>query len=218
MIGDPAIQLLLWWTAAAAALLFIFLACLAWDDWKRAALMAITARLPVKVLQRPGEPRYVEWYHVATPLNLFRVHIHRFVGDDPDGLHDHPWDWALSFLLCGWYWEDRRGRGMGLCARPRRFGYVMTGDTFHRVRLPEGEREVWSLFIFGPYTKSWGFLRPVKTLVGPYRGPQSIARDGYSYEPRGHNESRFDPWPQTALTGAQLRYRDECEAQLGVGA
>lgn len=203
---DAVFDLFMLFWAAGAALVVVTVCVVWWSDWKRAALIAITDRLPVKVLQRPGEPRYVEWYHVATPLRLFRIHIHRFVGDDPDGVHDHPWDWALSFLLLGEYDEDRRGRGFILRTVRRTFGYAMTGDTFHRVRLPAGQREVWSLFIFGPYTKAWGFLRLV------------AERGEYVYTPRGGNEDRFDPWPLHARTGRQLRWLDECEELFGVGA
>lgn len=160
----------------------------------RSVLLWLTARLPVQVIGRPGQP-YVEWYHVATVLGLFRVQLHRFRRSDPDGLHDHPWGWACSFILAGWYIEERRDRD-----RVRGAGtfYRLSGDTFHRVVLPHGA-EVWTLFIHGPYVKHWGFLNLC-------RYQHRILEDEYSwrerrgavweYEARDRSPFRFDHWPR----------------------
>lgn len=158
----------------------------------RRLLLWLTARLPVKVIGRPGQP-YVEWYHVATVCGLFRVQIHRFLRSDPVGLHDHPWGWACSLILAGWYIEERRDR-----IRVRSIGYVMGGDTFHRVTLPHG-CEVWTLFVHGPYVKHWGFMNPIATMMrgAITRTPSWSDRQGanWVYEARDRDSKRFSTWP-----------------------
>lgn len=177
----------------------------------RRFLLWLTARLPVKVIGR-DEP-YVEWYHVAT-LPIFgglRIQIHRFVRSDPDGLHDHPWGWSRSFVLAGWYLEERRD-----LTRVRAAGttYGMSGDTFHRVILPEGARECWTLFVHGPYVKHWGFMVPFphKTFEGSGIGARTPDwRDQlggpWFYHARDRSKHRFDPWPYNPRTprGRDLR-------------
>lgn len=153
----------------------------------RRLLLWLTARLPVKPIARPGEPHFVEWYHVVTVLGLFRVQIHRFVASDPDGLHDHPWGWSRSVILAGGYAEERRDRKR---ARKPGHTYAMTGDTFHRVVLPAGG-ECWTLFIHGPYVKQWGFLTPI-TSGATWRGRR---RSEWRYEARPRERFAFDPWP-----------------------
>ncbi len=166
----------------------------------RRFLRWLTARLPVKVIGR-DEP-YVEWYYICT-LPIFggvRVQLHRFVRSDPDGLHDHPWGWSRSFILAGWYFEERRDR-----TRIRKAGqtYGMTGDTFHRVRMPENG-ETWTLFIHGPYVKHWGFITPVR---GGFVEPTWGARQGglWAYKARNRSPKSFDDWHENAPKGWQIR-------------
>lgn len=196
-------ELFMWGQLVATLLCAALLGRWAWPEFKRGALWWLTARLPVKVIPRdkgaPESGAYVEWYHLCTVGRIVRVQIHRFLESDPDGLHDHPWSWARTFLLLGWYFEERRDR-----TRRRTFGYGLDGDTFHRVHLPAGSREVWSLFIFGPYTKAWGFLRLLTRNADHHR-------DVYFYEPRGRARMAsgaphaFDPWPATAPKGRDRR-------------
>lgn len=104
-------------------------------------LLSYSNTRPVKVISDNGR-RYLERYFVCSVFGV-RVYLHRFVGSDPDrGLHDHPWAWAASIVLAGWYREVRR-RGL----RDVRWFNVLTGDTFHRVLLPAQLDEVWTLFI-----------------------------------------------------------------------
>ena len=73
----------------------------------RMLLMWITSFLPARVISDNGHP-YLERYYVCTLLGV-RIYLHRFVGSDPDrGVHDHPWAWARSIVLAGWYLEERR--------------------------------------------------------------------------------------------------------------
>ena len=168
----------------------------------RRFLLWLTARLPVKVIGR-GSP-FVEWYYLGTPFGLFRVQIHRFLRSDPDGLHDHPWGWARTFILTGWYLEERRDT-----IRVRTAGdtYALTGDTFHRVVLPIGAREVWTLFIHGPYVKHWGFLQPHRMLLPQREGPSWSDPFGglWEYQARPKHGHRFENWHLTAPKGRDIR-------------
>jgi hypothetical protein len=167
----------------------------------RRFLLWLTARLPVKVIGRPGSP-YVEWYHVATLPGLFRVQLHRFLRSDPDGLHDHPWGWACSIILAGWYFEERRDR-----VRVRSRGYAMNGDTFHRVVLPHA-CDVWTLFIHGPYVKHWGFITPLQGSPSWYRRAGGLWR----YQARTRDAEGFSTWPWDKDTPRGRDIREELAA------
>ena len=114
-----------------------------------------TGRLPCRIISDDGKP-YLERYHLGTLLGV-RFYIHRFVGSDPArGLHDHPWLWAGSLVLSGWYWEERRGTEQhaitrvlaalcgttGIVRRKVRWFNWLTGDSFHRVVLPKNEQRL----------------------------------------------------------------------------
>lgn len=118
-------------------------------------LYNIAGRLPCRIISDDGTP-YLERYYLCTVLGV-RFYLHRFVGSDPDrGLHDHPWPWAGSVILHGWYLEETR-KGM----RKVRWFNWLTGDSFHRVILGSGP--CWTLFFHrAAYTKPWGFLRPIE--------------------------------------------------------
>lgn len=137
----------------------------------RPLLTRLTAHLPVRIISDDGQP-YLERYYVGTLFGL-RCYLHRFVGSDPDrGLHDHPWRWAFSIVLAGWYIERKRDGD-----RVRSRFNALTADTFHRVILPEGARDAWTLFVHTtPDVKDWGFLRPVtddSAAWFKYRYPQT---------------------------------------------
>ena len=128
-------------------------------------LFWLTGRLPCRIISDNGQP-YLERYYLGTVLGV-RFYIHRFVGSDPDrGLHDHPWPWAGSLVLKGWYFEELRGPhrsnvpGQIVPVRQVRWFNWLTGDSFHRVILPGAH--CWTLFFHrAAYTKPWGFLQQV---------------------------------------------------------
>ncbi len=120
----------------------------------RRFLMWLSARLPVREIKHQGRP-YLERYYVATLFGYWRVYLHHFVGSDPDGLHSHPWRWGATFVLAGWYLEQRR-----FGHRVVRWFGIVNGDTFHRVLVP-AHATVWTLFIHSPRVMNWGFLRPL---------------------------------------------------------
>lgn len=150
-------------------------------------LMAISGRLPCRIIN-DGDTPYLERYYVGT-LFGWRFYLHRFVGSDPDrGLHDHPWSRAFSIVLSGWYWEKTRSG-----VRPVSWFNSLTGDTFHRVILPNmaspldlpnmrRERPCWTLFFHRVGdVKPWGFLSKDGLLDFPYCQvfvPYDYAKEG----------------------------------------
>jgi hypothetical protein len=161
----------------------------------------LTGFLPARIIN-DGQRDYLERYYVTTIFGM-RIYLHRFIGSDPDrGLHDHPWSWAFSLILAGFYYEQRRD---GI--RRRRWGNWLTGDSFHRVILPRIDgnygihledqepeyQPCWTLFIHrAKKNKSWGFLRDIS------------AEDahGLLWTPFASHEPN---WWLTAPTGKQLR-------------
>jgi len=94
-----------------------------------------------------GASRRYNWF----PLS---IRIHKIIKPDNDRhLHDHPWN-ARTFILKGWYTEERQDR----------FRLRSQGDTsrlnfgeYHRITevCTDG---VYTLFITGKYRGTWGFL------------------------------------------------------------
>lgn len=134
-------------------------------------LMAISGRLPCKIITDCGAP-YLERYYIGTWFGV-RAYLHRFVACDPDrGLHDHPWRWAVSVILAGYYYEVTR---YAPCVRKVGRLNFLTGESFHRVILPvrpidktsfynsqinSYRQQCWTLFVHRVNRdKQWGFLR-----------------------------------------------------------
>jgi hypothetical protein len=157
-------------------------------------LHRITDRLPCRIIDgEQGEP-YLERYYLAGldrfGLKGWHAYLHRFVDSDPDrGLHDHPWNRAVSLVLSGGYDELRFATGPGQIGVDsaaagqrtlvRRIGpgrlNLLRGTDYHRVLLRDG-RPAWTLFLHGPRVKGWGFLRS-----GRY---QSMARSAADFRHR----------------------------------
>jgi hypothetical protein len=173
----------------------------------RRFLLWLSDRLPARYIKHEGRP-YLERYYLAHLFGL-RVYLHHFVASDPDGMHDHPWRYSLSIILAGWYLEQRRDGWRG-----RKWANWITGDTFHRVVLPEGSRGVWSIFIHSGRVKPWGMLRErsVRTSAAWY--------DEFSwhlvtiFEAAGDGDKLHSDWHRTAPKGRDLRAQrtDLCEA------
>lgn len=116
-------------------------------------LFWLASFLPCQIISQDDQP-YLERYYLFTLLGV-RFYLHRFVDSDPArGMHDHPWPWAGSVVLSGYYLEERRGlerhaitqsmaRVFGTEGTTRhriRWFNFMLGDNFHRVVLPR----VWT--------------------------------------------------------------------------
>lgn len=116
---------------------------------------------------------------------LPNLYLHEFLRDDDDrALHDHP-SWAASLMLSGAYVEHTIAAG-GIHRRVR----YSTGDLrflrtrhTHRIELlrivektgaigktearPQAPRmqSCWTLFLFGPTVRDWGFHCPERGWV-----------------------------------------------------
>jgi hypothetical protein len=115
---------------------------------------------------------------------LPNLYLHQFLRDDDDrALHDHP-SWAVSFMLFGGYVEHTIDKGgihkwRQFDAGTLRF---MSLDHVHRIELlrqvvDNGSPLVskcdpiapcWTLFLFGPTLRDWGFHCPQRGWV-PWR-------------------------------------------------
>jgi hypothetical protein len=169
----------------------------------------ITGFLPVKIIDDHGIP-YLERYYLWTVFGT-RMYLHRFIGSDPDrGLHNHPWRWAISIVLSGFYWEKTH-----YGVKKVRWLNGLVGDTFHRVILAPEYRTIrvkspigiaiglehtgrllscWTLFMHrAKRAKSWGFLRD--------KGQLGIVFNEHTPSSQGDPED----WWTTAPTGRQLR-------------
>lgn len=149
------------------------------NAWRR-SLHALTGRLPAIVVHaeiEPGSdersPLFERYFVGRAPawLGGWTAYVHHYLRSDPDrGPHDHPWDWAVALQLAGGYDEERLNGFDGPHLRFRyswrRPGvpYRLTGADFHRVIVQPG-RTSWSLFVHGPRTKGWGFLRPCEIEI-----------------------------------------------------
>lgn len=136
------------------------------------------------ISRKDGTPYLRRWYLTGGGKQLYEgcygnwsVFLHNFVNSDPkeEGLHDHPWKWAISLILCGGYTEVRLGLGdpypcstghilrqqveVRRFVKPWSFNFIR-GTDFHRVELEEG-KQCWSLFLHAKRLKEWGFLDPI---------------------------------------------------------
>ncbi len=127
-------------------------------------LFKLSAFCRCRIINGPDEKPYLERYHLLRLPFGYRVYLHRFVASDPGrGLHNHPWNHAISWVISGSYEEIRmRGPREDHRLQSRRLGAgsfnLIGGRVFHRINI-KPQSECWSLFIHGPTAKDWGFLR-----------------------------------------------------------
>lgn len=120
----------------------------------------------------PPEQR-TPWQRFAVAVSrcLPNLYLHHFLRDDDDrALHDHP-SWGASLLLGGGYIEQIIAAG-GI---QHRHGYEAGSLRFmalrhaHRIELhrdPAGNpASCWTLFLFGPVVREWGFHCPQRGWV-----------------------------------------------------
>lgn len=124
------------------------------------------------------------------------IRIHRIMREDRDrNLHDHPWN-ARTFILRGWYKEEREEHD---CLRCNTHVWTRTaGDTarlrfgeFHRIN-EVSDGGVWTLFVTGRKRGTWGFLvNGVKVKWREYLGvdteqkPDRPAAQGAAHQKGG---------------------------------
>jgi hypothetical protein len=189
----------------------------------KALLYWLTGFLPCRIIS-DGDRPYLERYYLCTLFNV-RFYLHRFVDSDPGrGLHDHPWPWAASIVLSGWYWEETRGfetnpaaqalaealgTKKGTIRKKVRWLNWLTGDSFHRVVLPLDWSTLkpspcWTLFFHrATNVKPWGFLYPMDSSPNvvvwmPHNYPQdgaSASSTWWNEVPIGKLQTRRQPCP-----------------------
>jgi len=146
-------------------------------------LYKITAQLPCRLIDVNGSP-YMERYAMPKFLRTalkrlgFTAYLHRFVSSDSErNVHDHPWPWAIAFVLTGRYIEQRvtgldiENGWISKLQTIRWFNRLGSLD-FHCITKPQPN--TWTLFIHGPRTKSWGFLEAIDTGT-VYHQPYDVA-------------------------------------------
>lgn len=127
-------------------------------------LFKISAFCRCRVINGPDHKPYLERYHLFRLPFGYRVYLHRFVSSDPGrGLHNHPWNRAVSFVLSGKYEEIRMmdaQHGNAVIKRQVSAGNLnwINGSIFHRINLTENH-ECWTLFVHSPNAQPWGFLQ-----------------------------------------------------------
>ncbi len=127
-------------------------------------LFKISSYCRCRIINGPDQQPYLERYHLFRLPFGYQVYLHRFVASDPGrGLHNHPWQRAMSLVLSGHYEETRMTNAKHENILIKRqlgagsFNWIK-GNIFHRINLPAGS-ECWTLFLHSPSAKSWGFLR-----------------------------------------------------------
>ena len=175
-------------------------------------LFWISGFLKAKAIRGPNGEPYLERYMLLRWGN-HTFFLHRFLDSDPDrGVHDHPWDHSVSFILCGGYLEKRLVSKSGkLWMQIRRLSAgqfnVIKGDDFHQLVLEPG-RPAWTIFYHGKRTKNWGFAiseRGKSLDSGPF--------DVEYFEPFSDN-SPESLWEKTAPRGALLAGRMPVDFRL----
>lgn len=126
-------------------------------------LFKITSYCRCRIISGPDQTPYLERYHLFRLPFGYQVYIHRFVASDPGrGLHNHPWNRAISLVLSGCYEEIRMANARGnhqIHTRRLSAGHLNWIDRsiFHRINLIN-DTESWTLFVHGPKASNWGFL------------------------------------------------------------
>lgn len=120
--------------------------------------VVLRRRPPDQIIGGEKAPYMLRWWVV--PRNKYlNVYYHEFRRSDDDrALHDHPW-WNCSILLSGQYAEVAKGRVTLRKAWTRSGVTFRRPETPHRIALFPG-RPAATLFITGPWRRSWGFHCP----------------------------------------------------------
>ena len=157
----------------------------------RIIVVFITNYLPVKVIRDDKGVPFLYRYHLfCLTKDGPGMCIHRFVRSDPlRGFHDHPWNKAVSFILCGKY-EERilhKNNEQDYITIPRNrwtFNYLDGVNVFHRVMIEE-DKDAWTLFAFQKRSKTWGMIG----LDNKYRAMSTTISDNdggwYRYVGKG---------------------------------
>lgn len=161
----------------------------------------------------------LEWLHgrrtflsamwVKVRVHLPNLYVHQMHAPDLDpSLHDHPWPWALSWVMLGGYteWRDarqERKRGSTFCKMPipewaETVGRelkapalnVLRGTTFHRI----GELQTFYDRSYGSASNANACATWTLFLAGPRAGkkPWGYIVKGRGYVSHQERHAEFD--------------------------
>lgn len=142
------------------------------EQW---AASVMAARGPNEIVRRHGSPFFERWMiarkafvptFVATksgdtteldnpaPIasELENLFLHRFLRDDFEDFHDHPWP-NTSYVVSGAYLEDTPDQG----AMTRKAGSVVIREAHEMHRILSVVPGTVSLFVTGQKIREWGF-------------------------------------------------------------
>ena len=168
----------------------------------------IAARRPARVIEDEGHGPYLRRFFLMK-LGPLHVYLHHFVGSDPDrGLHDHPWQYAGTFLLAGSYFEEVMASPFDaradIIARHAPCHRLIRGHDFHRVVLYPNHIAAggtWSLFWHLSYVKGWGFRRTDGVVRGNGGVPDAVL---VTMVPHKIRPSGRGGWWRTAPKGREM--------------
>lgn len=167
-----------------------------------AILFWLSGHLRCRLIKVHGQP-YLERYFIGSIFGR-HVYLHRFLAsDDPaQGVHDHPWLWSCSLLVCGWYHEVRRWGRL-----TKRWINYIGPDHFHLVEL-EPNVYTWSVFMTGQPKpgRVWGMLHRVAPGEPMKRGDVEWVFIPYAYGTEGKNENAVElKWWETYACGKDVQ-------------
>jgi hypothetical protein len=125
---------------------------------REAAFGLMASRDPDESIGRNGHPYMLRWHQLRNDEGLVaNIYVHKFLRDDTEALHDHPWR-NQSFVISGSYVEeyiDENGEPV------RRT--LVAGDTVHRDataihRIVSIEPDTVTIFVTGKKEREWGFF------------------------------------------------------------
>jgi hypothetical protein len=100
---------------------------------------------------RPECPYLIRWFF-ETPWFSVRLH-HWLHSDDARAFHDHP-SWFITLVLAGSYTDvSPAGR------EPMRPGTIRFRLATHQHTVEVAPGGCWTLLLFGPHERYWGFWR-----------------------------------------------------------
>jgi len=140
------------------------------DEIVHKFLWNLTEKFPdrVRIIKVNDKP-YLRRFYITPRINpdkelddrSYGIYLHYFfMGDEDRELHNHPWDKALSLILCGGYFEEKRDNKTNVVTthdiKPGTFNFIKSDD-FHRVIKKPNSKHIWTLFIVGKRIQEWGF-------------------------------------------------------------
>jgi hypothetical protein len=130
-------------------------------------LFKISSLFRCRIINGPEGQPYLERYHLCRLPFGISIYLHRFIKSDPGrGLHNHPWQSAVSWVISGYYQETRMADAKHqnqLIKRKINSGQLnkINGSIFHRIDLTPG-KECWSIFMHSRPVNDWGFMQSEK--------------------------------------------------------